>query len=32
LCPYASGFLRRHREYQELLSANDLQQILSRGK
>jgi len=32
LCPYVSSFLRRNREYQDLLSANDLRQILSRGK
>ena len=29
LCPYVSGFLRRHREYHDLLSADDLQKILS---
>ena len=32
LCPYVSTFLRRHPAYQDLLSAVDLQQILSRGK
>lgn len=30
LCPYVSSFLRRHREYQDLLSADDLQKIRSR--
>jgi len=30
LCPYVASFLRRYREYQDLLSANDLRQILSR--
>lgn len=29
LCPYVSSFLRRHREYYDLLSASDLQKILS---
>jgi uncharacterized protein len=29
LCPYVSSFLRRHREYHDLLSADDLQKILS---
>ena len=29
LCPYVSSFLRRHREYDDLLSADDLQKILS---
>ncbi len=28
-CPYVSGFLRKHREYQDLVSAGDLQKILS---
>ncbi len=28
LCPYVSSFLRRHREYQDLISAGDLQKIL----
>lgn len=30
LCPYVSSFVHRHREYQDLLSADDLQKILSR--
>jgi uncharacterized protein len=30
LCPYVSSFLRRYREYQDLVSADDLQKILSR--
>ena len=30
LCPYVSAFLRKHREYQDLLSAEDLQRIMSR--
>lgn len=30
LCPYVSSFLRRHREYDDLLSPGDLQEILSR--
>lgn len=29
LCPYVSSFLRRHREYDDLLSAGDLQKIRS---
>jgi uncharacterized protein len=29
LCPYVSSFLRRHSEYQDLISAEDLQKILS---
>lgn len=29
LCPYVSSFLLRHREYHDLLSADDLQKILS---
>lgn len=29
LCPYASSFLRKHPEYHDLLSAGDLQKILS---
>lgn len=29
LCPYVSGFLRKHREYHDLLSSDDLQKILS---
>ncbi len=32
LCPYVSRFLRRYPEYQDLLSADDLQRILSRRK
>jgi uncharacterized protein len=30
LCPYVSSFLRKHREYQDLVSVDDLQKILSR--
>lgn len=30
LCPYVSAFLRKHREYQDLVSADDLQNIFSR--
>jgi predicted GNAT family acetyltransferase len=30
LCPYASSFLRKHKEYQDLVSAEDLQKLLSR--
>lgn len=30
LCPYVSSFLRQHREYHDLVSADDLQKILSR--
>ena len=29
LCPYVSSYLRRHREYYDLLSSDDLQRILS---
>jgi hypothetical protein len=29
-CPYVASFLRRHREYQDLVSADDLQKLLSR--
>ena len=29
LCPYVSSFLRGHGEYQDLISAEDLQKILS---
>ena len=29
LCPYVADFLRKHSEYQDLLSAADLQKILS---
>ena len=32
LCPFVATFVARHREYQDLLSANDLQRISSRGK
>lgn len=30
LCPYVSAFLKKHREYQDLVSAEDLKKILSR--
>jgi predicted GNAT family acetyltransferase len=30
LCPYASSFIRRHTEYQDLISAEDLQKLQSR--
>lgn len=30
LCPYVSNFLRKHPEYHDLVSPNDLQKILSR--
>jgi predicted GNAT family acetyltransferase len=30
LCPYVSNFLRKHPEYQDLVSSEDLQKILSR--
>jgi len=30
LCPYVASFLRKHRGYQDLVSADDLQKILSR--
>ncbi|HYL86200.1 MAG TPA: GNAT family N-acetyltransferase [Candidatus Angelobacter sp.] len=30
LCPYVSSFIRKHREYQDLVSADQLQKILSR--
>lgn len=30
LCPFVAGYLRRHPEYQDLLSTEDLQQVLSR--
>ena len=30
LCPYASSFLRKHTEYQDLVSSEDLQLLLSR--
>ncbi|HKW31830.1 MAG TPA: GNAT family N-acetyltransferase [Candidatus Acidoferrum sp.] len=29
VCPYVSSFLLKNREYQDLVSANDLQKILS---
>lgn len=31
LCPYVVSFLRRNREYQDLLSAEDLRKILPRS-
>jgi len=31
LCPYVSSYLRQHREYQDLLSEDDLQKVLTRG-
>jgi uncharacterized protein len=30
LCPYISSFLRKHPEYQNLISSEDLQKLLSR--
>jgi uncharacterized protein len=30
LCPYVSSFIRKHIEYQDLVSADDLQKLLSR--
>jgi uncharacterized protein len=30
LCPYVSSFIQKHREYQDLVSAGDLQKLLSR--
>jgi len=30
LCPYASSFIRKHKEYQDLVSPEDLQKLLSR--
>jgi len=30
LCPYVSSFIRSNREYQDLVSADDLEKILSR--
>ncbi|SRR6266852_2641792 len=30
LCPYVSRFIRRHPEYQDLVSSEDLQKLLSR--
>jgi predicted GNAT family acetyltransferase len=29
LCPYVSNFIRKHAEYQDLLSPEDLQKLLS---
>jgi uncharacterized protein len=31
LCPYVSVFLRKHAEYHDLVSADDLQKLLSRS-
>jgi predicted GNAT family acetyltransferase len=31
VCPYVASFLRKHPEYQDLVSADDLQRILSRS-
>jgi predicted GNAT family acetyltransferase len=30
LCPYVSGFIRKHPEYQDLVSSDDLRKLLSR--
>lgn len=30
LCPYVSSFLRKHREFQDLVSVDDLKKLLSR--
>lgn len=30
LCPYVSSFLRKHPEYQDLVSSADMQKLLSR--
>jgi uncharacterized protein len=30
LCPYVSSFIRRHKEYQDLVSAEQLQKMLDR--
>jgi uncharacterized protein len=30
LCPYVSSFLRKHPEYQDLVSSDDMQKLLSR--
>ena len=30
LCPYVSRFIRKHPEYQDLVSSDDLQKLLSR--
>ena len=29
ICPYVSAFLKKHREYQDLVSSTDLQKIMS---
>jgi predicted GNAT family acetyltransferase len=31
LCPYVSAFIRKHSEYQDLISVDDLQELLSRS-
>jgi predicted GNAT family acetyltransferase len=31
LCPYVAAFIRKHAEYHDLLSAEDLQKLLSRS-
>jgi predicted GNAT family acetyltransferase len=31
LCPYVSAFIRKHAEYQDLISFDDLQKLLSRS-
>jgi len=31
LCPYVAAFIRRHAEYHDLVSADDLQKLLSRS-
>lgn len=31
VCPYVASFLRKHQEYQDLVSNDDLQRILSRS-
>jgi len=31
LCPYIAAFLRRHAEYQDLVSTDDLRKLLSRS-
>jgi predicted GNAT family acetyltransferase len=30
LCPYVSAFIRKHPEYQDLISSDDLRKLLSR--
>ena len=30
VCPYVSAFIRKHPEYQDLVSSDDLQKLLSR--